>query len=250
MWLIIRRAGSGGKLHSRIFFWTNTIHRDFDRWLIVWTLPRNQYSFQLNIVTFDANIFNFVMAFCLFHDICISLSNVLNFQIPESQFPGSGRYGRFRSGWKVQSPALFLRPQAKHRRRKRVFFLQRGRILFWWLALTQLVSWLVLCHLLISQISLSVFNSCVLRILPIAANWEVEIRTLKNTEFSIFFRRALILAKALFIVLKTFGSSDHYSKRRRVSGLCTGVPNKIFSLFGSNESFQSVPSLYNRLSQQ
>ena len=190
------------------------------------------------------------MAFCLFHDICISLSSVLNFQIPESQFPGSGRYGRFRSGWKVQSPALFLRPQAKHRRRKRVFFLQRGRILFWWLALTQLVSWLVLCHLLISQISLSVFNGCVLRILPIAANWEVEIRTLKNTEFSIFFRRALILANALFIGLKTCGSSDHYSKRRRVSGLCTGVPNKIFSLFGFNESFQSVPSLYNRLSQQ
>ena len=190
------------------------------------------------------------MAFCLFHDICISLSGVLNFQIPESQFPGSGRYGRFRSGWKVQSPALFFAASSKASEKEKSIFSQRGRILFWWLALTQLVSWLVLCHLLISQISLSVFNSCVLRILPIAANREVKIRTLKNTEFSIFFRRALILANALFIVLKTFGSSDHYSKRRRVSGLCTGVPNKIFSLFGFNESFQSVPSLYNRLSQQ
>ena len=95
------------------------------------------------------------------------------------------------AGGKYRVRLFFLRPQAKHRRRKRVFFLQRGRILFWWLALTQLVSWLVLCHLLISQISLSVFNGCVLRILPIAANWEVEIRTLKNNEFSIFFRRAL-----------------------------------------------------------
>ena len=66
------------------------------------------------------------MAFCLFHDICISLSGVLNFQIPESQFPGSGRYGRFRSGWKVQSPALFFAASSKaSEKEKSIFFTKR-----------------------------------------------------------------------------------------------------------------------------
>ena len=204
MWLIIRRAGSGGKLHSRIFLFeqTQSIGTLTGDWSCELCRETNIdfSSILLHLMQIFSTLwwhFVFFMIFAFLCPVCW-ISRYLKANSPAAaDMEDLGAGGKYRV-------RFFFAASSKASEKEKSIFLQRGRILFWWLALTQLVSWLVLCHLLISQISLSVFNSCVLRILPIAANREVKIRTLKNTEFSIFFRRALILAKAIFYSAKNF----------------------------------------------